>query len=121
MARPKKCRRVCRTPLVRSFSPDNGGGELVVLTLDEMECIRLLDWEKMTQEQCAAQMLVTRTTVTGIYDRARRKLADALVNGKMLHIAGGEVHVCEHSEHCCGRCGAEECGRCNRRCNKERP
>lgn len=120
MARPKKCRRVCKAPLVRSFTPDTGmGGEPVVLTLDELECIRLLDWERMTQEQCAAQMLVTRTTVTGIYDSARRKLADALVNGRRLQIDGGEVHVCEHGGHCCGRCGAEECGRCGRRCHRQ--
>jgi len=116
MARPKKCRRVCRIPRVRSFVPDVDAQEQVTLTLDEAECIRLLDWEDMTQEQCAAQMLVTRTTVTAIYDSARRKLADALVNGKRLQISGGEVRLCEHEAHCCGRCGAEECGRCSKQC-----
>ena len=121
MARPKKCRRVCRTPVIRSFAPDRSAGEQVVLTLDEMECIRLLDWEKLTQEQCASQMLVTRTTVTAIYDSARRKLADALVNGKLLQISGGEVHICEHSHDCCGRCGAEECAQCSRGCGKVKP
>jgi len=116
MARPKKCRRVCRVPLVRSFVPDVDAQGQVVLSLDEAECIRLLDWEGMTQEQCAAQMLVTRTTVTSIYESARRKMADALVNGRRLTISGGEITVCEHGAQCCGRCGAEECGRCARQC-----
>ena len=39
--------------------------------------IRLIDWVGLTQEQCAAQINVARTTVTGIYDSARHKLADA--------------------------------------------
>lgn len=114
MARPKKRRRVCRIPSVRSFSPDSWAGEQVELSVDELECIRLLDWEGMTQEQCAAQMQVTRTTVTGIYEQARRKLADALVNGKQLHITEGDVSICEHSGHCCGRCGLDKCGHCGR-------
>jgi len=118
MARPKKRRRVCRIPAIRTFSPDCGAGEQVELTLDELECVRLLDWEGMTQEQCAAQMQVTRTTVTSIYESARRKLADTLVNGKTLQISGGEVDVCEHSGHCCGRCGLDRCGHCGR-CKKE--
>ena len=116
MARPKKYRRVCGIPRVRSFVPDVDAQEQVTLTLDEAECIRLLDWEGMTQEQCAAQMLVTRTTVTSIYESARKKLADALVNGKRLTISGGEVIVCEHGTQCCGRCGAEKCGSCGRQC-----
>ena len=86
------------------------------MELDEYECIRLIDLEGLTQEQCAAQMLVTRTTVTAIYESARKKLADALVNGKRLTISGGEVTVCEHGTQCCGRCGAEKCGSCGRQC-----
>lgn len=58
MARPTKCRRVCRMPAARCFAPDIAGAGQVALTLDELECIRLLDWEGMTQEQCALQMQV---------------------------------------------------------------
>ena len=90
MARPTKCRRVCRMPAARCFAPDIAGAGQVALTLDELECIRLLDWEGMTQEQCALQMQVARATVAGIYQRARRKLADALVHGRALRITGGQ-------------------------------
>ena len=104
MARPKKCRRVCRVPKVQRFLPEDGRGEPVTMTVDELECIRLLDLEGLTQEQCAAQMMVARATVTSIYDAARRKVAEALVHGRGLLIQGGDFAVCEHSGHCCGCC-----------------
>ena len=35
-----------------------------------------------------------------IYNTARRKLTDCLVNGRLLRLQGGEVEVCERREHC---------------------
>ena len=90
MARPLRCRRIERLPVYRSFSPDDAeAGESVRMTVDEFEALRLLDDEGLTQEACAARMQVARTTVTAIYDSARRKVAAALVHGKRLLIAGG--------------------------------
>lgn len=88
----------------------------MALGLDEYEVIRLIDLEGMQQEQAAAQMGVARTTVQSIYNAARRKLADALVNGRTLHIQGGDVAVCEKRAHC-GRGGC--CGR--RACETQKP
>ena len=77
-------------PLYRSFSPDDiTPDESVRMTVDEYEAVRLLDAEGLTQEACADRMNVARTTVTAIYDSARKKLADAIVHGKRLLIAGG--------------------------------
>lgn len=56
--------------------------ERIIMAVDEYETIRLIDLAGYTQEECAAQMGIARTTVQGIYNDARRKLADALVNGK---------------------------------------
>ncbi len=90
MPRPVRCRRIERLPVFRSFSPDDAAAEeLVQMTVDEFETIRLLDDEGLTQEACAAKMNVARTTVTAIYDSARKKVADALVRGKRLLITGG--------------------------------
>lgn len=61
------------------------------MNLDEYECIRLIDYEGLEQEQCAKQMGVARTTVQTIYKNAREKLADFLVNGKRIRIDGGDV------------------------------
>ena len=77
-------------PVYCSFSPDDiTPDESVRMTVDEYEAVRLLDAEGLTQEACADRMNVARTTVTAIYDSARKKIADAIVHGKRLLIAGG--------------------------------
>lgn len=110
MPRPCRCRRVCAEPLVETFGPypASQDGELdpVVLLVEEYEALRIVDYERRTHEQCAAQMRVSRTTVTEIYERARHKVADALVNGRTLVIRGGNYEVCAGScaHECAGRC-----------------
>ena len=74
--------------------------ERIIMAVDEYETIRLIDLAGYTQEECAAQMGIARTTVQGIYNDARRKLADALVNGKMLFIEGGDIDICERWGFC---------------------
>ena len=94
MARKPQCRRIGGYPDSWLFSPEEGSPrEPVVLDLEEYECIRLIDRERLTQEQCAAQMGVARTTVTAIYGSARRKIADALVEGRALRIGGGSYEL----------------------------
>lgn len=104
MPRPQRCRRVCREPDYPCFVPERGGGEpCVTLTIDEFETIRLVDYGKQTHQQCAEQMDISRSTVTEIYESARFKLADALVNGKRLVISGGNYRLCGGDSPCCGR------------------
>ena len=94
MPRPVRCRKIERLPVYRSFSPDDiTATESVQMTVDEFEALRLLDDEGLTQEACASRMNIARTTVTAIYESARKKVADALVNGKRLLITGGH---CEY-------------------------
>ncbi len=90
MPRPTRCRKIQQLPAFRLFSPDDApDAETVRMTVDELEVVRLLDGEGLTQEACAARMDVARTTVTAIYDAARKKIARVLVHGKRLLIAGG--------------------------------
>ena len=85
MARRQRCRWIGGYPDCWEFSPEEPASEAaVVMTLDEFETIRLLDREGLTQEQCAERMGVSRPTVTAIYDSARKKVAEALVDGKRL-------------------------------------
>ena len=94
MPRKQRCRCIEGYPDHWAFSPEElSGKEPVVMTLDEFETIRLLDREGLTQEQCAEKMGIARTTVTAIYDSARRKVADALVEGKQLLIRGGNYRL----------------------------
>ena len=85
MPRPKLCRRICGYPDYCSFAPeDSEPDETIPLMLDEFETIRLIDHQKLTQEECAATMGVSRATITSIYESARYKVADAMVNGKRI-------------------------------------
>ena len=93
MPRARKCRRICGLPRISGLMPVGdfpASSVSLQMTLDEYEVIRLMDLEKLTQEQCAARMGIARTTVTGIYESARTKLAMALVNGHPLTVSGGE-------------------------------
>ena len=109
MPRPKRKRIVCREPDYICFRADGiPPAEAVVLTVDEFETIRLVDLEKQTHEETARQMQVSRTTVTEIYESARFKLADSIVNGKNLLIEGGHYQLCEGTQ---SACSAEEAAR----------
>ena len=105
LPRPQRCRRVCCEPEYARFLPEGTPGSgAVQLSIDEFEVLRIVDYERRTHEQCAAQMDISRTTVTEIYERARHKLADVLVNGKRLEIAGGSYRLCDGSAgRCCGK------------------
>ncbi len=101
MPRPQKCRRICSMPGNCHFGPrEERASCTITMTLDEYECIRLIDLLEYTQSECAEQMEVARTTVQAMYDRARKKLAEALVQGKELVISGGEYKICPHNEGC---------------------
>ncbi len=103
MPRARKCRRICGLPRISGLIPVGdfpASSVSLQMTLDEYEVIRLMDLEKLTQEQCAARMGIARTTVTGIYESARTKLAMALVNGHPLTVSGGDYRICGHSAAC---------------------
>lgn len=107
MPRPTKQRAVCGLPRFSRFLPlDNlrGGHGAVIMTVDEYEAFRLIEGEGLTQQECSEQMQVSRTTVQAIRDRASRKIADCLVNGKELIIEGGMYRVCRGRSTClCAR------------------
>ena len=74
MGRVTKARRVCAMPLYARFAPQPDEAKAPVrMEIEDYECIRLMDYLGMTQEKCAVQMGVARTTVQGIYTRARRR------------------------------------------------
>lgn len=104
MPRPCKRRRICCEPVCREFTPSACAPTepSIIMRLDEFETIRLIDGEAMTQEQCASQMDVARTTVQAIYDAARKKLAAFLVEGRPLRIEGGAYIVCSGGRMECG-------------------
>ena len=79
MSRPIKWRKICCMPLNKTFAPSGSKPQgKITMTID-----------------------VARTTVQKIYEEARYKLADALINGKELSIEGGEFRLCDgHNQNC---------------------
>lgn len=97
-------------PTTKEFQPigDTSCKASVILTVDEYEAIRLIDKQGFSQEECSNYMQVARTTVQLIYNSARKKLADALVDGLSIRIEGGDFQLCDGNEDYCG------CGGCRR-------
>ncbi len=104
MPRPCKKRRICELPKCKSFGPDDcisDESRMIFMTFDEYEAVRLIDLENMTQEECAGQMNVARTTAQAIYKSARTKLAESLINRKILKIEGGNFVLCSGRQPDC--------------------
>lgn len=98
MARPKNCRMVSEMPGVVYFKPLGIRMidlEEVVLTIDELEAVRLADLEGLYQETAAERMKISRPTFGRILESAHKKVAEALVQGKALKIKGGDYQVME--------------------------
>ena len=122
MPRPRKRRNVCCLPQISEFMPvgENGfPGEIVVITVDEYEAIRLIDNEGLSQEECSGLMNVARTTAQQIYASARRKIARALVEGLPIRIEGGDYHVCDGGGQFCGLGHCRRHGGAARRAGQE--
>ena len=99
MPRPQRCRMIGNMPKVDEFIPNSINDlntEKIVMTVDEYETIKLIDYEGMNQEECANSMQVARTTVQLIYNSAQ-----AIVEGKNLVIRGGCYKLLNN---CNGRC-----------------
>jgi predicted DNA-binding protein (UPF0251 family) len=110
MPRPRGCRRVAGPPGCVLFKPAGVPAAHVtemVLEIDELEAIRLADLEGLYQEDAAERMDVSRQTFGRIVSSARRKVAQALVQGMSLRIGGGIVEMAEQRAFRCSTCGHE--------------
>ncbi len=87
MPRPRKRRRVALPARGLVYKPAGvplDGLPRVVLLPEELEALRLMDLHALTQEEAAAAMGVSRSTLQRILARARRQVAAALIEGAAL-------------------------------------
>ena len=95
MSRPQNQRTVVSELSEGVYGPlgscADGPDDAVELTLDGLEALRLVDREGLYQEAAAEQMGVSRATLARVLARARRAVADALVQQRVLVIGGGVV------------------------------
>ena len=101
MPRPLNERYLCAEIPARVFKPSGVPArelEENILAPDEAEALRLADLEGLYQEAAARRMGVSRPTFGRIVESARRKVADAILNGKALRIEGGDISVTRKGE-----------------------
>lgn len=110
MPRPLKRRFVDGSPIATAFKPAGVPGRglaAVELRFDELEALRLADLEGLYQEEAAKQMGISRATFGRVLDGAHQKIADALLNGKMLLFKGGNIEKSQTRAFTCMDCGRQ--------------
>ncbi|MDD3804414.1 MAG: DUF134 domain-containing protein [bacterium] len=124
MPRPKKFRFISYAPAATYFKPSGVPRRIleeVNLEPDELEAVRLADFEGLYQEDAAKRMNVSRQTFGNILVSAHKKIADAIVRGKVLRIEKPSEIIDDEKEKAECRCGyrwkenvdAEVCPACN--------
>jgi len=78
------------TTCFKPHGPPQNTTDVITLTLEELETLRLVDLEDLTQEEAASKMGVSRKTLWNDLQQARKKVINALVNGCEIRIQGGE-------------------------------
>lgn len=93
--RPKKVRYVQKMPNILQFSPRGRPGrpDEIGLTICEFEALKLADYQGFKQDQAAMIMKLSRSSFGRIVRVARKKVADALVNGKTIKISMGDAQI----------------------------
>jgi uncharacterized protein len=106
MPRPKRIRRMNTPPHFKGFRPIGLPEENnpVVINFEEYEAIRLSDFELNGQVEAALTMGVSRPTYARIYESARRKVAQAFVQGRTIVFEGGKVYF-DSEWYSCNNCG----------------
>ncbi len=96
MVRPKRCRKVRFNPKITYFKPRGvplRELEEVVLHIEEFEAVRLKDLEGLEQGECAKKMNISQPTFHRLLLSARKKISDAIINGKSINIEGGNYKI----------------------------
>ncbi len=116
MPRPRLRRRVDFEPDVTYFKP--AGVRMVdleesILAVDEFETVRLKDLLGLDQEEAAKKMDISQPTFHRLLSSARKKIADAIINGKAIKIEGGNFRLNSRSIKdnifcVCPKCGNKQ-------------
>ena len=107
MSRPQTDRMVYTPPFYSEFKPVGIPGRYLnktKLTLDEYEAFRLADHMSLSHNEAADEMEISRSTFTRLIEKARKKIANFLIEGQLLTIDGGNIHFRNNIIRCkdCG-------------------
>ena len=101
--RPRCQRWISQVPETNYFNPGSvpmwppamGYPEKVNVKIEELEAMRLVDFDGLEQEEAARKMGTSRKTLWRDLKSGRRKIVDALINGKAIEISGGSYAIVE--------------------------
>ena len=107
MSRPEKHRIIYEPPIFTGFKPTGVARNLLeesIMSLDEFESFRLADYVGLSHAEAADEMEISRSTFTRLVEKARRKIADLIIQGRVLTIDGGNIHFRNNIIRChdCG-------------------
>lgn len=103
MPNRRRHRRINGPPMMEGYKPFGlpvRELESVVMSIEEYEALRLADYENLTHEEAAKKMNISRPTFTRLYDKARKNVAKAFVEGKAILIRGGTFLAGEYWYRC---------------------
>jgi len=89
MARPEKIRVVSKLPQFTKFICEDSEVThtgSILLSVEEYEVIRWLDYHGRNQQECAEVMQISRGTVQALYTEARKKIARHFIEGMSLEV-----------------------------------
>lgn len=89
MPRPRRCRKIQFNPRITYFKPQGVPMrflEVVSLSLEEVEALRLKNIEDLDQIEVAEKMKTSQSTLQRILSSANKKITDAIINGKAIEI-----------------------------------
>jgi len=108
--RPRCLRRIESEPVVSYFKPRGvpmSDLDVVLLSLEELEAVRLVDLKGLNQEEAAQRIGISRRALWEDLQNSRRKIVEALVTGKAIEIKGGNYTVKKPRRCTCNGCQAD--------------
>jgi len=108
MSRPRRIRKISKTPKIKCFKPDNDETpqKPIEITIDEFEAIRLRDYHDIQQKKSATMMGISQPTFHRTLSVARKKIAMALIEGKTIVITGDDI-ITKKMSYKCNKCHFE--------------
>jgi predicted DNA-binding protein (UPF0251 family) len=93
--RPRKPRIVRNEPNTKQFSPRGSVGRpgYSELKYEELEAIRLADFAGLNQTDAAKSMKISQQTFSRVLRKAREKVAEAIVLGRIIRVKGGDFRL----------------------------
>jgi predicted DNA-binding protein (UPF0251 family) len=108
MPRRRRLRKIVEPPKFKGYKPygHRGQKQAVELHYEEYEAIKLADYDHLNHQEASVLMGISRATFARIYDEARKKIAQALVETREIKSVFGHAYL-DKSWFICQSCGSK--------------